>query len=55
MIKVRLDDPMLIENLNALDTIRKSGMFTDVQMQSMYDEQVQKDALKKMENDKNAD
>lgn len=43
MITVNLNDPNLKENFKALMEVRKSGMFTDEELQKMYDRQLEKD------------
>ena len=43
MITVNLDDKNVVENFKALNELRKSGMFTDEQLQQMYDKQVELD------------
>jgi hypothetical protein len=46
MIQVDLNDTMLIENLEAIQTLRATGLYTDEQLQEMYDEQVKADKEK---------
>lgn len=48
MITINLGDPNVVENFKALDELRKTGIFTDEQLQQMYDKQVEAD--KKHEN-----
>lgn len=43
MITVNLNDTKLKENLKALKEVRDSGMFTDEELQKMYDRQIEKD------------
>jgi len=43
MIKISFDDPNLVENFKSIQELKKSGMFTDEQLQKMYDEQVERD------------
>ena len=46
MITIDLNDmalPYAKENIKAILELRKSGMFTDEQIQKLYDEQVKKD------------
>ncbi len=43
MIKIDLKDSMLEENIKALEHLRSLGIYTDEQLQKMYDEQVAKD------------
>jgi len=43
MISINLDDPNLEENFRSLQEVQKTGMFTDEQLQEMYDRQVEKD------------
>jgi hypothetical protein len=40
---MNLDDPNLVENFKALNELRKTGMFTEEQLQQMYDKQVEAD------------
>ena len=46
MITINLDDDNVVENFKALNELRKTGMFTDAQLQMMYDKQVEKDTEK---------
>ena len=43
MITIRLDDKNVLENLKAIEELRKTGMFTEEQLQELYDKQVEKD------------
>ena len=43
MVTINLGDPNMVENFKALNELRKTGMFTDEQLQRMYDEQVKAD------------
>lgn len=43
MITIDLRDPNLKENLAAINELRDSGMFTDEQLQEMYNKQVEAD------------
>lgn len=43
MITVNLDDKNVVENFRALNELRKTGLFTDEQLQQMYDKQVETD------------
>lgn len=49
MVTINLSDPNVVENFKALNELRKTGMFTDEQLQRMYDKQVKADR----ERDKN--
>jgi hypothetical protein len=40
---MNLDDPNVVENFKALNELRKTGMFTEEQLQQMYDKQVEAD------------
>lgn len=46
MIQVDLNDTMLTENLEAIQTLRATGLYTDEQLQEMYDKQVKSDKEK---------
>jgi hypothetical protein len=46
VITINLDDPNVVENFKALNMLRKTGAFTDEQLQQMYDEQVEADEIK---------
>ena len=48
MVTINLGDPNAVENFKALNELRKTGIFTDEQLQQMYDKQVEAD--KKREN-----
>lgn len=43
MITIRLDDKNVLENMKAIEELRKTGMFNEEQLQEMYDKQVKKD------------
>lgn len=47
MVTVNLNDPNLKENFKALKAVRDSGMFTDEELQKMYDRQLEKDREEK--------
>lgn len=42
-ITMDLTDPMLVENFKAFQELRSLGIYTDGELQKLYDEQVQKD------------
>ena len=43
MIDININDPQLIENVKAIMELKKSGIFTDEQIQELYNEQVERD------------
>ena len=43
MINIDLRDPRLLENFRALQEIRKSGLHSDIDLQNLYDAQVDAD------------
>jgi hypothetical protein len=43
MVTINLGDPNVVENFKTLNELRKTGMFTDEQLQQMYDKQVETD------------
>lgn len=43
MIKISFDDPNLVENFKAIQFLRKTGLYTDEQLQELYDKQLEKD------------
>ena len=43
MVTINLEDPNVVENFKAMNELRKTGMFTDEQLQRMYDKQVEAD------------
>ena len=43
MVTINLEDPNVVENFKALNELRKTGVFTDEQLQQMYDKQVEAD------------
>jgi hypothetical protein len=43
MVTINLGDPNVVENFKALNELRKTGVFTDEQLQRMYDKQVEAD------------
>lgn len=46
MITIDLHDAHLTENINAIEILRENGMFTDADIQKLYDEQIRKDGEK---------
>ena len=46
MITINLDDDNVVENFKALNELRKTGAFTDKQLQILYDKQVEADKEK---------
>ena len=43
MININLRDPYLVENVKAIQELKKSGIFTDEHLQEMYKNQVEHD------------
>lgn len=43
MITINLNDPNAVENFKAIEQLRESGMFTDAEIQKLYEEQVERD------------
>ena len=43
MININLGDPYLVENVKAIQELKKSGILTDEQVQEMYNHQVECD------------
>lgn len=43
MITISLDDPNIAENFKALNEIRHTGLFSDEELQEMYDKQLEAD------------
>ena len=43
MISINLDDPNVVENFKALNELRHTGLFSDEELQEMYDKQVEAD------------
>ena len=43
MVTINLEDKNVVENFKALNEPRKTGLFTDEQLQRMYDKQVEAD------------
>lgn len=43
MVTINLEDKNVVENFKALNELRKTGLFTDEQLQQMYDKQVEAD------------
>lgn len=46
MIKIKLDDLNVVENLKAIKELRKAKLFNDKELQEMYNEQVKADLEK---------
>ncbi len=43
MITTRLDDKKVAENIKAIEELRKTGWFSENQLQELYEKQVEKD------------
>lgn len=43
MVEINLGDINVVENLKAIEELRRTGMFTDEELQEMYDKQVEAD------------
>ena len=43
MVTINLEDKNVVENFRALNELRKTGLFTDKQLQQMYDKRVEAD------------
>lgn len=52
MVKFSLDDNKIDENFKALQELRSTGMFTEEELQEMYDKQVEAD--KERDEDENS-
>lgn len=48
MISINLDDKNVVENFKAIQELRKTGLFTDEQLQEMHDKQVKTDKNKEI-------
>jgi hypothetical protein len=46
MITIDLHDAHLTENIKAIEILSEIGMFTDADIQKLYDEQIRKDGEK---------
>ncbi len=46
MVKYRLDDNKIDENFKVIEELRLTGMFTEEELQEMYDKQVEADRKK---------
>lgn len=46
MITVKLEDAHMSENMKALQELRRTGMFSDEELQEMYDKQIEEDKRK---------
>lgn len=44
MVTLNLRDPRLAEHVAVVQDIRRTGLFTDEEIQKMYDRQIEKDA-----------
>lgn len=43
MIKISLSDPHVADNVAAIATLKQSGLFSEAEIQVMYDKQVEAD------------
>ena len=43
MIRVNLSDTHVTDNISAIATLKKSGLFSEAEIQKLYDEQVEQD------------
>lgn len=46
MIEINLGDPNVTENFKAIEELRSTGMYTDAELQEMYNKQVDADKTK---------
>jgi len=44
MVTLTLGDPRIVEHFEMVQNLRKSGLFTDEEIQAMHDRQLEKDA-----------
>ena len=51
MIEINLGDINVVENFKAIEELRRTGMFTDEELQEMYDKQVEADKKEGGKND----
>ena len=51
MIAISLDDPNVTENFKAIEELRLTGMFTEEELQEMYDKQVEADREEEQSHD----
>ena len=49
MVEYRLDDNNIDENFKAIEELRLTGMFTEEELQEMYEKQVEADKKKREE------
>ena len=49
MVTVSIDDKNIVENVKSIQELAKSGMYTDKELQEMYDKQVIADMGKETE------
>lgn len=52
MINMDLQDPKIAENFKAIEELRKSGLYSDEEIQQLYNRQVETDRQKVMINKK---
>lgn len=43
MIQVNLNDPKLDENVKAIEYLKSTGLYTDEQLQELYEKQIEAD------------
>lgn len=51
MVTINLSDPNVVENFKAIYELQKSGMYSDEEIQELYDKQVEADKENDKEND----
>lgn len=51
MIEINLGDINVVENFKAIEELRRTGMFTDEELQEMYNKQVEEDKKEGAKND----
>lgn len=51
MVEMNLRDNNIFENLKAINELRRTGMFTDEELQEMYDKQVEADKKEGVKNE----
>ena len=51
MISINLDEPNVVENFKAMNELRHTGLFSDEELQEMYDKQVEADKKEGLKNE----
>ena len=50
MITINLRDPKVVSNLKAIEALKQTNMYSELELQEMYDEQIKQDNERRKNN-----